>query len=80
MLGAVISNTAHPTMLEAGYKVNVVPTEATAHVDGRFLPGYEDEFFAHPAPSCAATASSIDYAQPTSSPGRRRTTARWSTR
>ena len=33
-------------MLRAGYKVNVVPTEATAHVDGRFLPGFEDEFFA----------------------------------
>ncbi|HEY0949367.1 M20/M25/M40 family metallo-hydrolase [Nocardioides sp.] len=46
MLGAVIRNTASPTMLSAGYKVNVVPTEATAHVDGRFLPGFEDEFFA----------------------------------
>jgi acetylornithine deacetylase/succinyl-diaminopimelate desuccinylase-like protein len=32
-------------MLSAGYKVNVVPGEATAHVDGRFLPGFEDEFF-----------------------------------
>ncbi|NYD59069.1 acetylornithine deacetylase/succinyl-diaminopimelate desuccinylase-like protein [Nocardioides marinisabuli] len=46
MLGAVISNTTNPTMLQAGYKVNVIPTEATAHVDGRFLPGFEDEFFA----------------------------------
>lgn len=46
MLGAVLTNTANPTMLQAGYKVNVIPTEATAHVDGRFLPGYEDEFFA----------------------------------
>ncbi|WP_028638306.1 M20/M25/M40 family metallo-hydrolase [Nocardioides sp. URHA0032] len=46
MLGAVIRNTVNPTMLRAGYKVNVIPTEATAHVDGRFLPGYEDEFFA----------------------------------
>ncbi len=46
MLGAVVSNTLQPTMLQAGYKVNVVPTEATAHVDGRFLPGYEDEFLA----------------------------------
>jgi acetylornithine deacetylase/succinyl-diaminopimelate desuccinylase-like protein len=45
MLGAVIKHTANPTMLSAGYKVNVVPGEATAHVDGRFLPGYEDEFF-----------------------------------
>jgi acetylornithine deacetylase/succinyl-diaminopimelate desuccinylase-like protein len=46
MLGAVIRNTTNPTMLSAGYKVNVVPTEASAHVDGRFLPGFEDEFFA----------------------------------
>jgi acetylornithine deacetylase/succinyl-diaminopimelate desuccinylase-like protein len=45
MLGAVIRHTTNPTMLSAGYKVNVVPGEATAHVDGRFLPGYEDEFF-----------------------------------
>ena len=46
MLGAVIRNTANPTMLQAGYKTNVIPTEAQAAVDGRFLPGYEDEFFA----------------------------------
>jgi len=46
MLGAVIRNTTNPTMLQGGYKVNVVPGDATAHVDGRFLPGYEDEFFA----------------------------------
>ena len=46
MLGAVIRNTVNPTMLEAGYKVNVVPGKATAHLDGRFLPGYEDEFLA----------------------------------
>ena len=45
MLGAVIKHTTNPTMLDAGYKVNVVPGEATAHVDGRFLPGFEDEFF-----------------------------------
>ncbi len=45
MLAAVISNTVNPTMLSAGYKVNVIPTEATAHVDARSLPGYEEEFF-----------------------------------
>lgn len=43
MLGATISNTANPTMLEAGYKVNVIPQSASAVVDGRFLPGYEDQ-------------------------------------
>jgi acetylornithine deacetylase/succinyl-diaminopimelate desuccinylase-like protein len=45
MLGAVIRNTTNPTMLSAGYKVNVIPTEAQARIDGRFLPGYEDEFW-----------------------------------
>ncbi len=45
MVGATFSNTANPTMLSAGYKVNVVPQLATAQVDGRFLPGHEDEFF-----------------------------------
>jgi acetylornithine deacetylase/succinyl-diaminopimelate desuccinylase-like protein len=45
MVGATFTNTANPTMLSAGYKVNVVPQVATAQVDGRFLPGQEDEFF-----------------------------------
>jgi acetylornithine deacetylase/succinyl-diaminopimelate desuccinylase-like protein len=45
MVGATFTNTANPTMLSAGYKVNVVPQAATAQVDGRFLPGHEDEFF-----------------------------------
>nr|WP_202538838.1 M20/M25/M40 family metallo-hydrolase [Streptomyces sp. SID8379] len=46
LIGATLSNTANPTQLNAGYKVNVIPGEATANVDGRFLPGYEDEFLA----------------------------------
>jgi acetylornithine deacetylase/succinyl-diaminopimelate desuccinylase-like protein len=45
MLGAVLRHTTNPTMLEAGYKVNLIPPEATAYIDGRFLPGYEEEFF-----------------------------------
>jgi acetylornithine deacetylase/succinyl-diaminopimelate desuccinylase-like protein len=46
LTGATLRNTLNPTVLKAGYKVNVVPQVATADVDGRFLPGYEDEFFA----------------------------------
>jgi acetylornithine deacetylase/succinyl-diaminopimelate desuccinylase-like protein len=46
MLSAVIRHTTNPTMLDAGYKVNVVPGHATAQVDGRFLPGHEDDFVA----------------------------------
>ncbi|HWI44139.1 MAG TPA: M20/M25/M40 family metallo-hydrolase [Nocardioides sp.] len=60
MLGAVIRNSTNPTMLDAGYKVNVIPTEATAHVDGRFLPGFEDEFFATLA-ELTGDDISIDY-------------------
>ena len=33
-------------MLSAGYKHNVVPGRAEAGVDGRFLPGNEEEFYA----------------------------------
>ena len=43
MIGATLQNTANPSMLEAGYKTNVVPQTASAVVDGRFLPGFEEE-------------------------------------
>jgi acetylornithine deacetylase/succinyl-diaminopimelate desuccinylase-like protein len=46
MIGATMSNTANPTMLSAGYKHNVIPSRATAGIDGRFVPGGEDEFYA----------------------------------
>ena len=46
MIGATVSNTSNPTLLNAGYKVNVVPGAAAASVDGRFLPGCEEEFLA----------------------------------
>ena len=42
MIAATLQNTANPTMLDAGYKANVIPKEASAVVDGRFLPGHED--------------------------------------
>jgi acetylornithine deacetylase/succinyl-diaminopimelate desuccinylase-like protein len=45
IIGATLRNTVNPTMLEAGYKHNVIPGEAHAYVDGRFLPGFEEEFF-----------------------------------
>jgi acetylornithine deacetylase/succinyl-diaminopimelate desuccinylase-like protein len=43
MIGATLQNTANPTMLEAGYKANVIPQSANAVIDGRFLPGLEHE-------------------------------------
>jgi acetylornithine deacetylase/succinyl-diaminopimelate desuccinylase-like protein len=44
--GATVRNTVNPTRLNAGYKVNVIPQVATAEVDGRFLPGSEEDFLA----------------------------------
>jgi acetylornithine deacetylase/succinyl-diaminopimelate desuccinylase-like protein len=46
MVGATVRHTANPTMLKAGYKTNVIPETAMGVVDGRFLPGYRDEFLA----------------------------------
>lgn len=43
-IGAGTRNTTNPTMLEAGYKANVIPGEASAVVDGRYVPGLEEEF------------------------------------
>jgi acetylornithine deacetylase/succinyl-diaminopimelate desuccinylase-like protein len=44
LVEATIRNSANPTMLSAGYKVNVIPGVATGRIDGRVLPGTEDEF------------------------------------
>lgn len=44
MIGSGIRNTTNATMLDAGYKANVVPASAEAMVDGRYLPGHEETF------------------------------------
>ena len=46
IIRAVLRNTVNPTGLTAGYKVNVIPQQAVAEIDGRYLPGQEEEFFA----------------------------------
>jgi acetylornithine deacetylase/succinyl-diaminopimelate desuccinylase-like protein len=40
---AILHNTANPTILKAGLKVNQVPGEASLQVDGRMLPGQTGE-------------------------------------
>ncbi|MGW2718483.1 M20/M25/M40 family metallo-hydrolase [Streptomyces sp. NPDC001492] len=44
LVESTVRGSANPTMLEAGYKLNVIPGEAVAYVDGRYLYGGEDEF------------------------------------
>lgn len=43
LLKAMVTNTVSPTMLHAGTKVNVVPSEAYADLDCRLLPGQTPE-------------------------------------
>ncbi|HEX3596202.1 MAG TPA: M20/M25/M40 family metallo-hydrolase [Polyangiaceae bacterium] len=38
-MAAMLRNTASPTMLSAGKKINVIPSTASARVDGRIIPG-----------------------------------------
>jgi len=45
MLHGMLHNTATPTILQAGQKVNVIPSTAEALVDGRILPGQHPEQF-----------------------------------
>jgi len=44
LVAGTVRNSANPTMLAAGYKINVIPGDAVGYVDGRVLPGFEDEF------------------------------------
>lgn len=44
LVASTLRNSANPTVLKAGYKVNVIPEHAYAEVDGRVVPGGEAEF------------------------------------
>ena len=46
VVGATLRDTANPTMLDAGYKANVIPSVAEAVVDCRVLPGRYEAFMA----------------------------------
>ncbi|WP_062213584.1 M20/M25/M40 family metallo-hydrolase [Demequina oxidasica] len=42
MIAATVRNTSNPTMMDAGYKTNVIPDTATGFVDSRYLPGHQE--------------------------------------
>jgi acetylornithine deacetylase/succinyl-diaminopimelate desuccinylase-like protein len=44
LVAGTVRNSANPTMLAAGGKINVIPGEAVGYVDGRVLPGFSGEF------------------------------------
>jgi len=43
VFGALLSNTASPTVVRAGNKTNVIPGTATVEIDGRTLPGHSSK-------------------------------------
>jgi acetylornithine deacetylase/succinyl-diaminopimelate desuccinylase-like protein len=42
---SILHNTVNPTVVRAGHKINVIPSEASVDLDGRMLPGFEPEHF-----------------------------------
>jgi acetylornithine deacetylase/succinyl-diaminopimelate desuccinylase-like protein len=72
IVGSGLRHSAVPTMLKAGYKLNVIPAEAVADVDARVLPGDEagfrreverivgEDVTVEWAPMLAPTASPLD--------------------
>ena len=71
LLFAITRNTATPTVLDAGGKINVIPSSATARVDGRMLPGFDqDSFYAELETllSDDVTLDFIDWGPPLESP------------
>ena len=42
-LNAMLRNTTTPTLIEGGVRINVIPGEAQAQLDGRILPGMTEE-------------------------------------
>ena len=52
-LHAIFHNTVSPNQLRAGYKANVIPSEAEAILDGRMLPGFDVELISGRSPAAS---------------------------
>jgi acetylornithine deacetylase/succinyl-diaminopimelate desuccinylase-like protein len=59
-LRALTHDTAVPTGLRAGHKINVIPGQAEAWVDGRYLPGQTAEGFLEEVRRVIGTGYEID--------------------
>ena len=78
MIGAALRNTANPTMLDAGYKANVIPGTASAPPSTAGSSTASRRSSSASSPGSSARASSASGSS-TTRPWRRRSTARWST-
>lgn len=70
MFDAMLRNTCAPTMLSAGIKRNVIPSEATVRLSGRPLPGVtEAEFLGEIAELLGGASQQVDVQLGTFRPG-----------
>lgn len=65
LLYAMLHNTATPTKLNAGSKINVIPSVAEAQVDARLVPGQTAETFLRELRAVLGEAYEIEFHQPT---------------
>lgn len=65
LLYAMLHNTATPTKLNAGSKINVIPSVAEAQVDSRILPGETAETFLRELRTVLDDSYEIEFHQPT---------------
>lgn len=65
MLYAMLHNTATPTKLAAGNKINVIPSVAEAQVDARLVPGQTAETFLRELRAVLGQEYEIEFHQPT---------------
>jgi acetylornithine deacetylase/succinyl-diaminopimelate desuccinylase-like protein len=65
LLYAMLHNTATPTKLNAGSKINVIPSVAEAQVDGRLVPGQTAETFLLELRAVLGNEYEIEFHQPT---------------
>jgi len=65
LLYAMLHNTATPTKLNAGGKINVIPSVAEAQVDARLVPGQTAETFLRELRAALGDEYEIEFHQPT---------------
>jgi acetylornithine deacetylase/succinyl-diaminopimelate desuccinylase-like protein len=57
---SILRHTANATMVAAGHKINVIPSEAVVDLDGRMLPGFEPDQFIEEVRSVAGPEPEIE--------------------
>jgi len=64
MLFAITHNTAVPTIIQGGQRINVIPSEVTVELDGRILPGQDPEAFRDAVQEAVGDAAEITIVSP----------------